>query len=116
MSAKVRTYLNSEKFAAKLLNDLLDPVIIETVNHIPFTLSCWALRIELDSTKDTITIQDYIPQDDSWRNIAQLYLNDKGYLEVKVNAELNGINSRINTLIMYLILHIAHNGYKFFIF
>ena len=116
MSAKIRTYRNTETFAAKLLTDLLDPAIIATVNHVPFNVAFWELRIELDSAKETITVQDYISENDSWRNVVQLYLNSEQRLEVKVNADLNGINSRIDALIMYLILHIAHNGYKFFTF
>jgi hypothetical protein len=116
MSAKIRTYRNTEKFVAKLFDDLFNEEITDVENSVNFNLNSWQLRIKLDSANDTITVQDYITLDDSWRNIAQLYINDRATLEVKVNAELNGINSRIDALIMYMVLHIAHNGYNFFTF
>lgn len=112
MSVKIRTYRNTQRFCNKFVTDLLEG----EENTIEFRINAyWRLRLKLDRINNTIAVQDLNIDTDTWRNVVQLYITDKGYLEVKATAELSGITSKIEKLIMFMINNIAHNGRTFFI-
>lgn len=116
MSTKIRTYRNTELFAAKLLTDLLDSTITQTVNHVDFYLASWHMQIVLDSAKDEIAIQDWDIHKKEWRKVLTLAFNrQNGGVELKIDTTLGGINTRMQKLILFLMLHVSHNGRNFFL-
>jgi len=114
MSAKIRIYRNTELFAAKLLTELLDLNITTAVNFIRFDLASWHMQIVLDSVNDVISIEDYIAEEARWRKVVTLTFNRQTFVtELSVNTDLGAINTRIQKLILFLMLHVRHNGRNF---